>query len=104
LRSVIVVVLLSRDAVCPSRPAGPPGATAVVLWPIARRQGETVALSYVVSRVVESTVTVVGLVSLLSVAAKDQLSDRGDKGQEEQHADDARAPLLLRRRGWHTGS
>src|SRR5918996_1871357 len=41
--------------------------TAVVLWPIVRRQSETLALSYVASRVVESTVIVVGLISLLSV-------------------------------------
>jgi hypothetical protein len=41
--------------------------TAVVLWPIARRQSETLALSYVASRIVESVVIVVGLISLLSV-------------------------------------
>jgi hypothetical protein len=41
--------------------------TAVVLWPIVRRQSETLALSYVASRVVESTVIVVGLISVLSV-------------------------------------
>jgi hypothetical protein len=38
-----------------------------VLWPIVRRQSETLALSYVASRVVESTIIVVGLISLLSV-------------------------------------
>jgi hypothetical protein len=41
--------------------------TAVVIWPIVKRQSETLALSYVASRVVESTIIVVGLVSLLSV-------------------------------------
>jgi hypothetical protein len=41
--------------------------TAVVLWPIVKRQSETLALSYVASRVVESTVIAVGLISLLSV-------------------------------------
>jgi hypothetical protein len=41
--------------------------TAVVLWPIVRRQNETVALGYVASRIVESIVIVVGLISLLSV-------------------------------------
>src|SRR5262245_3611785 len=41
--------------------------TAVVLWPIVRRQSETLALSYVASRVVESVMIVVGLISLLSV-------------------------------------
>ena len=41
--------------------------TAVVLWPIVRRQSDTLALGYVASRVVESTIIVVGLMSLLSV-------------------------------------
>jgi hypothetical protein len=41
--------------------------TAVVLWPIVKRQSETLALSYVASRVVESTIITVGLISLLSV-------------------------------------
>jgi Domain of unknown function (DUF4386) len=41
--------------------------TAVVIWPIVRRQSETLALSYVASRTVESTVIAVGLISLLSV-------------------------------------
>jgi hypothetical protein len=41
--------------------------TAVVLWPIVKRQSETLALSYVASRVVESVIIVVGLISLLSV-------------------------------------
>jgi hypothetical protein len=41
--------------------------TAVVLWPIARRQSETLALSFVASRAVESIIIVVGLISLLSV-------------------------------------
>jgi Domain of unknown function (DUF4386) len=41
--------------------------TAVVLWPIVKRQSETLALSYVASRVVESTIIAVGLISLLSV-------------------------------------
>ncbi len=43
--------------------------TAVVLWPIVKRQSETLALSYVASRVVESIIIVVGLISLLSVVA-----------------------------------
>jgi hypothetical protein len=38
-----------------------------VLWPIVKRQSETLALSYVASRVVESPVITVGLISLLSV-------------------------------------
>jgi hypothetical protein len=42
-------------------------ATAVVLFPILRRQQESLALGSVTARVVESTVIVVGLISLLSV-------------------------------------
>jgi hypothetical protein len=41
--------------------------TAIVIWPIVRRQSETLALGFVASRVVESVVIVVGLISLLSV-------------------------------------
>src|ERR671918_1289927 len=41
--------------------------TAVVLWPIVRRQSETLALSYVGSRVVESVIIAVGLISVLTV-------------------------------------
>jgi Domain of unknown function (DUF4386) len=41
--------------------------TAVVLWPIVKRQSETLALSYVASRIVESTIIVVSLISLMSV-------------------------------------
>ena len=41
--------------------------TAVVLFPIARRYGETLALSWVASRIVESTIIAVGAISLLSI-------------------------------------
>ena len=41
--------------------------TAVTLFPILKRQNESVALGYVASRVLESTIIVVGLISLLSV-------------------------------------
>jgi Domain of unknown function (DUF4386) len=41
--------------------------TAVVLYPIARRYSETLALSWVASRIVESTVIAVGAIALLSV-------------------------------------
>jgi hypothetical protein len=52
--------------------------TAVVLWPIVRRQSETLALSFVASRVVESIVIVVGLISLLSVVTlRDDLAGAG---------------------------
>jgi hypothetical protein len=41
--------------------------TAVVLFPVLKRWGEGLALGYVASRILESTVIVVGLISLLSV-------------------------------------
>jgi len=41
--------------------------TVVVLWPLVRRQSETLALSYVASRVVESIIILVGVISVLSV-------------------------------------
>jgi len=42
-------------------------ATAVVLFPIVKRASESVAIGYVASRTVESTLIVVGLLSLLAV-------------------------------------
>ena len=41
--------------------------TAVVMFPILRRQSERLALGYVGSRIVESTIIGVGVISLLSV-------------------------------------
>jgi hypothetical protein len=41
--------------------------TAVVLFPLLKRQNEGVALGYVATRVVESTIIVVGFISLLAV-------------------------------------
>lgn len=41
--------------------------TAVTLYPVLRREGEGVAIGYVAGRVLEATVIVVGLVSLLAV-------------------------------------
>ncbi len=49
-----------------------------MLWPIVKRQSETLALSYVASRVVESTIIVVGLISLLSVVTlRDEFAGAG---------------------------
>jgi hypothetical protein len=42
-------------------------ATAVVRFPIVKRQSERIALGYVATRVLESTTIVVGLISLLAV-------------------------------------
>jgi hypothetical protein len=43
--------------------------TAVVLYPLVKRQNETVAIGYVAARIVESTVIMVGIFSVLSVLA-----------------------------------
>lgn len=43
--------------------------TALVLFPILRRQNEACAMGYVAVRIVESTVIVVGLMSLLSIVS-----------------------------------
>jgi hypothetical protein len=53
--------------------------TAVVLFPIARRYSETLALSWVASRIVESTIIAVGAISLLSVVTlhKESAGDAG---------------------------
>jgi hypothetical protein len=52
--------------------------TAIVIWPYVRRQSQTLALGYVASRIVESTLIVVGLISLLSVVAlRDDLAGAG---------------------------
>src|SRR5690349_4345546 len=44
-----------------------PIATAVVLYPLARRQSETVALGYVTARVMESVFAAIGIISIISV-------------------------------------
>jgi len=41
--------------------------TAVVLYPIVKRQSETVALGYVTARIMESSFILVGLISIISV-------------------------------------
>jgi hypothetical protein len=53
-------------------------ATAVVLFPILNRVNEAVALGYVALRIVESTIIVVGLISLMSVVTlRDDLAGTG---------------------------
>ncbi len=48
--------------------------TAVTLFPIVKRQNESIALGYVAGRVVESMVILVGVISLLSVVTLRQAS------------------------------
>jgi len=57
-------------------------ATAVVFFPILRRVNEAVALGYVALRIVESTIIVIGLISLLSVVTlrEDFAGAGGDSG------------------------
>lgn len=47
-------------------------ATAVVLFPILRRQSESIALGYVAERIVESTIIAVGIVSVLALLTLQQ--------------------------------
>ena len=42
-------------------------ATAVVIYPLVRRQSETVSLGYVTARIMESVFTAIGLISIISV-------------------------------------
>lgn len=59
-------------------------ATAVVLFPILRRTSEAVSLGYVALRIVESTIIVVGLVSLMSVVTlRDDLAGGSDSASLE---------------------
>jgi hypothetical protein len=51
--------------------------TAVVLYPIARRYSETLSLSWVASRIVESTLIAVGAINLLAVVTLHQESSAG---------------------------
>ena len=49
--------------------------TAVVLYPIARRYSETLSISFVASRIVESTIIAVGAISLLTLVTLHQDSN-----------------------------
>ncbi len=53
--------------------------TAVVLYPIARRYSEVLSLSFVASRIVESTVIAVGAISVLAIVTLNREST-GDSG------------------------
>jgi hypothetical protein len=48
--------------------------TAVVLFPIVKRQSESIALGYVATRIVESLIIVVGMISLLSLVTMQDLA------------------------------
>lgn len=59
-------------------------ATAIVFFPVLKRVNETVALGYVASRIVESTVIAVGLLSLMTVVTL----------RDDVHRTDANAAAL----------
>jgi hypothetical protein len=69
-------------------------ATAVVIFPIARRVNESVALGYVASRTVESILILVGVLSLMSIVSLRQ-DDLGTPSTQGALIDDARALLAL---------
>jgi hypothetical protein len=54
--------------------------TAVVLWPVLKRQSEILALGYVTARVVECVFIAVGILSLLSVVTLRQEAAGADAG------------------------
>ena len=54
--------------------------TAVVLWPVLKRQNEILALGYVTARVVECAFIAVGILSLLSVVTLRQEAAGADAG------------------------
>ena len=69
-------------------------ATAVVIFPIAKRVNECVALGYVASRTVESILILVGVLSLMSIVGLRQ-DDLGTASTQGALIDDARSLLAL---------
>jgi len=70
-------------------------ATAVVIFPIARRVNESVALGYVACRTVESILILIGVLSLLSVVAlRQDLSTAGVQGPAQLPLVDVARSLL----------
>jgi hypothetical protein len=54
--------------------------TAVVIYPIVRRQNHVLALGYVTARIVECTFILVGILAVLSVVTLSQQNAGGDEG------------------------
>jgi hypothetical protein len=69
--------------------------TAVVLFPIVKRQNEAVALGYVTSRVLESAIIMVGVFSLLTVVSLRSGFDPATPLQDLAGAAGADAALLV---------
>ena len=72
--------------------------TAVVLFPIARRQSEAVSLGYVGARIMESVFAVVGLVSMLSLVSV--ISALDGAGRAEAVALEAQGNSLVHTYEW----
>ena len=68
-------------------------ATAVVIFPIVKRVNESTALGYIASRTVESILILIGVLSLMSIAALRQ--DLANGTANEALIDDAQALLAL---------
>ena len=69
--------------------------TAVVLYPVVRRQSESIALGYVASRIVESVLIAVGILSLLSVTTLRQAFAAAPGGDAGSFLVAARSLLAL---------
>jgi Domain of unknown function (DUF4386) len=54
--------------------------TAVVIYPIVKRQNHILALGYVTARIVESTFILVGILAVLSIVTLSQQNAGGDEG------------------------
>ena len=54
--------------------------TAVVIYPIVRRQNHVLALGYVTARIVECTFILVGILAVLSIVTLSQQNAGGDEG------------------------
>lgn len=54
--------------------------TAVVIYPLVKRQNHVLALGYVTARIVESTFILVGILSVLSIVTLSQQDAGGDEG------------------------
>jgi hypothetical protein len=69
--------------------------TAVVLYPVLRRQSEAIALGYVATRIMESAIIVIGIVSVLSVLTLQQDVGGAGAANPASLTGDARALVAI---------